>query len=267
MLDTSPAIVSGGTNAAVTQGAISFRDVTFAYPSSSGEPVLKNITLDISPGEHVAFLGSTGAGKTTLISLIPRFYDVSSGSVTVDGTDVREYDTDKLRAEMGIVLQESRLFTGTIMNNIKWGRPEVLDGEAVEAAKWAQADDYIASFKDGYSTVLGQGGLTLSGGQKQRASIARALIKKPKILILDDSTSALDTGTEARLQRAIRENSTGTTCLTIAQRISSVLYADRIVVLDGGRIADVGTHEQLLQSSAIYRDIYDSQSGQGGIGA
>lgn len=265
VLETAPAIVSGNSDAVVTAGAISLRDVSFAYPDSSGEPVLDHIDLDIMPGEHVAVLGSTGAGKTSLVSLIPRFYDVTSGSVLVDGTDVRDYDLDRLRAGISFVLQETLLFTGTILENIKWGKPDASDDGAADAAKWAQADDFITGFTEGYATELGQGGLTLSGGQKQRVSIARALIKKPKILILDDSTSALDTGTEARLQRAIRENFKGTTCLTIAQRISSVMYADRIVVLDGGRIADIGTHGQLLQSSAVYRDIYDSQSGQGGV--
>lgn len=266
VMDTDPSVLSGSEiSKKVECGSIEFKNVSFKYPLAVGEPVIKNINLSIAPGETVAFLGATGSGKSSLVNLIPRFYDVTEGEVLVDGVDVRDYDINALRSSIGMVLQEAVLFSGTIMDNIKWGNPEASDNEAVAAAKIAQADDYISSFPDGYKTVLGQRGLTLSGGQKQRLSISRAVLKKPKILILDDSTSALDMGTESRLQNALKESMQGMTSIIIAQRISSVMYADKIVVLDKGEIVAVGTHEELLNNSSVYQDIYSSQVGEGGV--
>lgn len=249
----------------VENGTITFRNVSFSYPDASGDSVLQDIDLEIKKGEFVAFLGSTGSGKSTLVNLIPRFYDATKGEVLIDGKNVKDYSTENLRSEIGMVLQEAVLFSGTIMENIKWGNPQATDEEAIAAAKIAQADDFVSSFTDGYQTVLGQRGLSLSGGQKQRLSISRAILKKPKIMIMDDSTSALDMGTEARLQTALKKNLNGMTLIIIAQRISSVMSADRIVVLEQGKISAVGTHEELLQTSEIYKDIYDSQVGLGGV--
>lgn len=266
VMDTDPSIFSGNEEEkTVENGKIEFVNVSFKYPLAVGEPVIKNVNLSIESGETVAFLGSTGSGKSSLVNLIPRFYDVTEGQVLVDGVDVRDYSLDALRSGIGMVLQEAVLFSGTIMENIKWGNPNATDEDAVAAAKIAQANDYISSFPDGYNTVLGQRGLTLSGGQKQRLSISRAVLKKPKILILDDSTSALDMGTESRLQKALKETMEDMTSIIIAQRISSVMYADKIVVLDKGEVVAVGTHEDLLKNSPIYQDIYSSQVGEGGV--
>ncbi len=266
VMDTDPSIFSGNeTEKTVEKGEIEFKNVSFKYPLAVGEPVIKNVNIKINSGETVAFLGSTGSGKSSLVNLIPRFYDVTEGQVLVDGVDVRDYEMDNLRAGIGMVLQEAVLFSGTIMENIKWGNPNASDEEAIAAAKIAQADDYISSFPEGYNTMLGQRGLTLSGGQKQRLSISRAVLKKPRILILDDSTSALDMGTEARLQKALKETMADMTSIIIAQRISSVMYADKIVVLDKGEVVAVGTHDELMKNSEIYQDIYSSQVGEGGV--
>ena len=266
VMDTNSSIYSGNEeDKFVENGTIEFKNVSFKYPLAVGEPVIKNVNLTINAGETVAFLGSTGSGKSSLVNLIPRFYDVTEGQILVDGVDVKDYELDNLRSGIGMVLQEAILFSGTIMENIKWGNPNATDEEAIEAAKIAQADDYISSFPEGYNTMLGQRGLTLSGGQKQRLSISRAVLKKPKILILDDSTSALDMGTEARLQKALKETMVNMTSIIIAQRISSVMYADKIVVLEKGEIAAVGTHDELMKTSEIYRDIYSSQVGEGGV--
>ena len=265
VLETQPSITGGGLPDTVEHGDIVFDNVSFAYKGGSDEPVLKNITLHIRAGENIGLLGSTGAGKSTLMYLIPRFYDATGGRILIDGRDIRDYGLQELRAQIGFVLQESVLFSGTVADNLRWGDPGADDGEVVRAAGDAQADEFISSMKGGYGSALGQRGLTLSGGQKQRACIARALLKKPKILILDDSTSALDLGTESRLNAAINAGYADGTRITIAQRISSVKNADRIYVIDDGVIAAEGSHDELLAGSAIYRDIYESQMGQGAL--
>jgi ATP-binding cassette subfamily B protein len=240
------------------QGSVRFEDVTFRYFSST-EPVLKGVSLEARPGETVALLGSTGSGKTTIINLIPRFYDVSEGRVTVDGHDVRDITLESLRRQIGIVLQETNLFTGTIRDNIAFGRPDASDEEIITAAQSAAAHDFIMSFPDGYQTAVGERGTTLSGGQKQRLAIARALLTDPRILILDDSTSSVDVGTEMLIQKALDRLMAGRTSFVIAQRISTVLNADQILVLDKGEIAAQGTHAELMENSPIYAEIYRSQ--------
>jgi ATP-binding cassette subfamily B protein len=242
----------------VVSGRVEFNDVTFRY-FSSGEPVLKNVNLTAEPGQTIALLGSTGSGKTTIINLIPRFYDVSEGQVLVDGHDVRDVTIESLRSQIGIVLQETTLFSGTIRENIAFGRPDATDEEIVAAAKAAAAHDFIISFPDGYDTPVGERGSTLSGGQKQRVAIARALLLDPHILILDDSTSSVDLNTEYEIQKALDELMEGRTSFVIAQRISTVLNADEILVLDNGEIVARGVHEELMEYSPIYADIYHSQ--------
>ncbi len=243
----------------VPKGAIQFEDVSFRYNDSHGEPVLKAINFSAQPGETVALLGATGSGKSSLISLIPRFYDIDSGRVTIDGIDVREIDEVTLRQKIGFALQESVLFTGTIRDNIRYGRPEASEEEVLAAAKAAQAHDFISNFPDGYDTSVGQRGVNLSGGQKQRIAIARALLTDPAVLILDDSTSAVDVETEAKIQAALATLRQGRTSFIVAQRISTVLAADKILVLDDGRVVAAGNHTQLMTSSPIYREIYASQ--------
>lgn len=239
-------------------GRVSFNDVTFRY-FESGDNVLEDVTLTAEPGETVALLGSTGSGKTTVINLIPRFYDVSTGNVTIDGTDIRDLTLETLRDQIGIVLQETTLFSGTIRENIAFGRPDATDEEIIAVAKAAAAHDFITSFPLGYDTPVGERGSTLSGGQKQRVAIARALLVNPKILILDDSTSSVDLQTEYEIQQALDKLMETRTSFVIAQRISTVLNADQIVVLDKGKIVDRGTHEELMETSAIYAEIYHSQ--------
>ncbi|TCL59232.1 ATP-binding cassette subfamily B protein [Hydrogenispora ethanolica] len=246
---------------AIRQGRIDFQNVSFRYRGGGGAAVLRDLDLTVLPGQTTAILGATGSGKSTLVNLIPRFYDVTAGRVLVDGTDVRDYPLEALRQAIGMVLQESVLFSGTILENIRWGRPEASEAEVRAAAEAAQAHEFISQLPDGYGTVLGQRGVNLSGGQKQRLAIARALLRRPAILILDDSTSAVDLRTEARIQQALKAMS-GVTCLVIAQRISSVIDADQILVLDDGRIVARGTHRELLQSCALYQDIYQSQLGE-----
>jgi len=243
------------------KGRVDFVNVSFKYKDATGDPVLKNITFTAMPGETVAIIGPTGSGKSTLVNLIPRFYEVSEGSILIDGIDIRDMELDELRKNIGIVLQESILFTGTIMDNIRWGREEASEEEVIDAAKAAQAHNFIMEFPDKYNTILGQRGVNVSGGQKQRLSIARALLKKPAILILDDSTSAVDLETEARIQDALRERIKDCTCFIIAQRISSVMHADKIIVLDDGKIVDIGSHEELMKRCRMYQDIYNSQVG------
>ena len=270
VLETNPSITDGPRSDGLQQGglengSIEFENVSFAYSGSSGDPVLKNISFKINAGEHIGLLGSTGSGKSTLVNLIPRFYDVSGGRILIGGVDIREYSLQALRGSIGFVLQDSVLFSGTILENIKWGNPDAGDEDAIRAAVTAQADEFISSMTDKYQSAIGQRGLTLSGGQKQRACIARALLKDPQILILDDSTSALDLGTEKRLNSAIDSGYTGSTRITIAQRIASVINTDRIFIIENGVIAAEGKHEDLLKNSAIYRDIYESQMGQGAL--
>jgi ATP-binding cassette subfamily B multidrug efflux pump len=254
---------SGAREDAASLGRVAFENVAFAYDDDGCDPVLKGVSFVAEPGQTVALLGTTGAGKSSLVHLIPRFYDVTSGRVMIDGVDVRELNQDALRRRIGIALQETVLFSGTIRDNIRYGRPDASEEEVVAAAKAAQAHDFILSLPDGYDTVVGQRGANLSGGQKQRIAIARALLLKPSILILDDSTSAVDVETETKIQAALESIMHERTSFVIAQRISTVLNADKILVLDDGQIAAEGTHRELLANSPIYRDIYESQLGNG----
>ncbi len=240
------------------QGTLAFEDVTFRY-FDSGEPVLSHISFVAQPGQTVALLGATGSGKSTVINLIPRFYDVSEGKLTIDGTDVRDVTLDSLRRQIGIVLQETNLFTGSVRDNIAFGRPEATDAEVEAAARSAAAHDFIMTFPDGYNTPVGERGSTLSGGQKQRIAIARALLLDPKVLILDDSTSSVDLATEYKIQTALDKLMLGRTSIVIAQRISTVRNADQIIVLDKGKVAGVGTHNELMETNPVYAEIFSSQ--------
>ena len=244
-------------------GQVEFSNVSFRYPGAVGPPVLKNISFIAEPGTTVAILGATGAGKSTLVNLIPRLYEPTEGHVLVDNIDVRDIKLDTLRTGIGMVLQEATLFSGTIKDNIKWGKEDASDEEIVAAAKAAQAHDFIIRLPEKYDTQLGQRGVNLSGGQKQRIAIARAIIKQPPIIILDDSTSAVDMGTEARIHEALKDVAKNSTCFVIAQRISTVLHADKIMVLEDGQIEAMGTHEELLKTSTTYQDIYRSQIREG----
>ncbi|MBQ8138713.1 MAG: ABC transporter ATP-binding protein [Lachnospiraceae bacterium] len=245
----------------VKDGSIKFNNVSFSYHKEGGEPILRNINLDIKSGEVIGIMGATGSSKSSLVNLISRLYDVTEGEVLVGGIDVREYDLETLRNQVAVVLQKNVLFTGSIYDNLRWGNKEATDEECRNACKLACADDFISSFPDGYETHIEQGGTNVSGGQKQRLCIARALLKKPKVLILDDSTSAVDTATDARIRKALREAIPGTTKIIIAQRISSIQDADRIIVLDDGEINAFDTHENLLENNEIYREVYESQTG------
>lgn len=247
-----------------SRGRIAFENVTFNYNGADGDPVLKGVSFVAEPGQTVALLGTTGAGKSSLVHLIPRFYDVTSGCITLDGRDVRNLDLAALRRTIGVALQETILFSGSIRDNIRYGRPDASNEEVIAAAQAAQAHEFILSMPDGYDTILGQRGVNLSGGQKQRIAIARALLLKPSILILDDSTSAVDIETETKIQAALETIMKDRTSFVIAQRISTVLNADKILVLDDGQIAAEGTHRELLANSPIYREIYESQLGNGG---
>ena len=248
----------------VKDGSIRFDHVTFKYKHGSGQPVLNDITFDIKPGETLGIIGGTGSAKSSLVQLIPRLYDAETGTVSVGGVDVRDYNLDVLRHEVSMVLQKNVLFSGTILDNLRWGSENASEEECIRVAKLACADEFIERFPDKYSTWIEQGGSNVSGGQKQRLTIARALLRKPKVLILDDSTSAVDTATDAKIRKAFREEIPGTTKIIIAQRISSVQDADRILVLDNGQINGLGTHEELLKNNAIYQEVYSSQTQGGG---
>lgn len=264
VLSTNPVISDGNKSAdSDNSGTVEFRNVGFSYPGSSGKPVLSSIDLKVGKGQMIAILGSTGCGKTSLVNLVPRFYDATNGDVLVDGVNVKDYDVDTLRSKIGVVLQKSEHFSGTVAENIRWGCETATDEEVKTAAKIAQAEEFIDGFNDGYDTMISEKGASLSGGQKQRMAIARAIIKKPEILIFDDSTSALDLSTEAKLHKALRENLSGVTVIMIAQRIASVMRADKIAVLENGSICAFGTHKELMESSSVYRDIYYSQMKQG----
>ena len=247
------------------RGRVEFQDVSFKYQAAgTGDPVLSHIDFSVEPGQFVAVVGGTGVGKSSLVNLIPRFYDVTGGAVLVDGVDVRDYPLEELRARIGMVLQNNVLFTGTVRENLLWGKPDAGEEELIQAARDAQAYDFIMGLPDGFDTYLAQGGVNVSGGQKQRLCIARAMLRKPAVLILDDSTSAVDSATEAKIRESFHQNLKDTTVIIIAQRISSVQYADRILILDDDHIAGMGTHEELLANNEIYQEIYQSQ--QEGVG-
>jgi len=267
VLDSEPEVPDRPEAVALDEmrGRVVFEEVGFSYREDGGDPVLRDVSFTAEPGQTVAILGSTGSGKSSLINLIPRFYDVSSGRVTIDGVDVRDIQMSQLRDHIGISLQEVTLFSGTVRDNIRYGRPDASEEEVVRVAKAAQAHDFIMGFPQGYDTMVGQRGVNLSGGQKQRVAIARALLMNPLILILDDSTSAVDVETETRIEAALEELMKDRTSFIIAQRISTVLNADKILVLDEGRIAAEGSHSQLMETSPIYKEIYDSQLGDGGL--
>ena len=248
----------------VKDGSIRFDHVSFKYKHGAGQPVLNDITFDIRPGETLGIIGGTGSAKSSLVQLIPRLYDAETGTVSVGGVDVRDYNLDVLRHEVSMVLQKNVLFSGTILDNLRWGSENASEEECIRVAKLACADEFIERFPDKYNTWIEQGGSNVSGGQKQRLTIARALLRKPKVLILDDSTSAVDTATDAKIRKAFREEIPGTTKIIIAQRISSVQDADRILVLDNGQINGLGTHEELLKNNAIYQEVYNSQTQGGG---
>ena len=269
VLDTEPSVEdrpeAGRKPLPAPRGEVEFRDVSFKYlASGTGDDVLSHISFSVKPGQFVALVGGTGTGKSSLVNLIPRFYDVTGGQVLVDGMDVRDYPLEELRSRIGMVLQTNVLFTGTIRENLLWGDPDATEAQMLQAAKDAQAYDFIMSFPDGFDTMLDQGGVNVSGGQKQRLCIARAMLRKPAILILDDSTSAVDSTTEAAIRASFSKNLKGTTVIMIAQRISSVQYADEILILDDDHIAGRGTHEELLATNEIYQEIYRSQ--QEGVG-
>ena len=243
----------------VADGSITFEGVSFKYSADAENFALADINLSIASGETVGIIGGTGSSKTSLIQLIPRLYDATEGSVKIAGVDVRDYDIQTLRNNVAVVLQKNVLFSGTIKDNLRWGDPDATDEEMIRICKLAQADEFIQKFPDKYDTYIEQGGTNVSGGQKQRLCIARALLKKPKVLILDDSTSAVDTKTDALIRRAFAEEIPGTTKIIIAQRISSVQHADKIIVMNDGRIDALGTHDELMETSSIYREVYESQ--------
>ena len=264
VLDTHPDIQdapgAARTELPPARGRVEFRDVSFKYRSSgTGDDVLEHLSFTVEPGQFTAIVGGTGTGKSSLVNLIPRFYDVTGGAVLVDGVDVRDYPIEALRSRIGMVLQNNVLFSGTIRENLLWGKPDATEAELIQAAKDAQAYEFITSFPQGFDTYLEQGGVNVSGGQKQRLCIARAMLRKPAVLILDDSTSAVDSATEAAIRASFAKNLAGATVIIIAQRISSVQYADKILVLDDGAIVGEGTHEELLANNGVYQEIYQSQ--------
>jgi ABC-type multidrug transport system, ATPase and permease components len=260
VLEETPEIESPeNAETAVRDGSIVFDHVNFSYQGDPDNLVLTDVCLSIRAGETIGVIGGTGSAKTTLVSLIPRLYDVTGGKLLVGGRDVREYDIHALRDQVAMVLQKNVLFSGSIKENLRWGDENATDDEMAAACRAAAADEFIRSFPDGYDTDLGQGGVNVSGGQKQRLCIARALLKKPKIMILDDATSAVDTATDTRIRQALRTEIPDTTKIIIAQRITSVMEADHIIIMDEGRVVDFGTHDELLRRSEIYREVYESQ--------
>ena len=264
VLESDPVINSGNNETETTStGTVEFKNVTFSYPNSSGVPVVKDLNLTVGKGETIAILGATGSGKSSIVNLIPRFYDATDGVVLVDGKDVRDYELNDLRNRISIVLQRTELFGGTITENIRWGRSEATLDEIRDVTRIAQADDFIMAFANGYDTIVGERGSSLSGGQKQRIAISRALIRNPEILIFDDSTSALDLATEAKLYKALRESYQDTTIILIAQRVASARHAKKIAVIDKGELVAFDTHENLMETSPIYQDIYNSQLKRG----
>ncbi len=266
ILDTSPTVVSGKATQADGDIAVKMCGVGFKYAGRRGRPVLHDIDIEIKEGETFAIIGSTGSGKTSLVNLIPRFYDATEGEVLIDGVPIKQYDLGALRQKIAFVMQKSELFSGSIAENLRWGKEDATDEELQRAARIAQAEEFVLGFNEGYDAYIAEKGASLSGGQKQRMSIARAIVRHPEILILDDATSALDLATEGKLRAALREEMRGTTVIMIAQRIASVKNADRIAVLDKGTVVDCGTHEYLLEHSETYRDIYNSQVKNGGAG-
>ena len=262
VLDEMPSITDEDANPelAVEDGSIEFKNVSFKYTKDAENEVLENINLKIESGEVIGILGPTGAGKTSLVQLIPRLYDIDGGELKVGGQDIKEYKLETLRDAIAMVLQKNTLFSGSVRENMKWGNPEASDEEIIEACKNAQAHEFVIAHKDGYDRELGQGGTNVSGGQKQRLCIARALLRKPKIIILDDSTSAVDTDTDHRIQLAFKEKLAGMTTIIIAQRVASVKEANRIVIMEDGKIADVGTHDELMDRNEVYRDLYNTQT-------
>jgi ATP-binding cassette subfamily B multidrug efflux pump len=261
VLETEPEIrdpTDGGRSSYIGKGYVEFRDVSFSYHGAE-EPAVRDISFSARPGEVTAIIGSTGSGKSTLINLIPRFYDVSHGGIYIDGVDVREITQAELRAKIGLIPQKAILFSGTIAENIRFGKPEATDEEVQKAAETAQASEFIQAMKDGFDSLIAQGGTNVSGGQKQRISIARALVRKPEIFLFDDSFSALDFKTDAKLRAALRKETAEATVLIVGQRVATIMDADRIIVLDEGRIAGMGTHRELYQTCGVYREIVASQ--------
>ena len=261
VLDEKPSITDENADPSlkIEDGSIEFKNVSFKYSKDSENDVLENINLKINSGDVIGILGPTGSGKTSLVQLIPRLYDVTKGEIIVSGHNIKEYKLETLRDSIAMVLQKNTLFSGSVRENMKWGKPDASDEEIIEACKHAQAHEFVIAHKDGYDRELGQGGTNVSGGQKQRLCIARALLRKPKITILDDSTSAVDTDTDHRIQLALKENLAGMTTIIIAQRVASVKEANRIVIMDEGKISDIGTHEELMESNEVYRDLYNTQ--------
>lgn len=259
VLEADPTIVSGENTASKEVGTVRFENVSFKYPGAAGNNVLDKVSFDVKKGETVAIIGATGSGKSSLVNLIPRFYDAIEGTVYVDGVDVKKWDLHALRSKIGFVLQKSELFSGTVNENINWGKADATQEEIIAAAKVAQADEFISHMEEGYTSYVAEKGASLSGGQKQRVAISRAVLRHPEILIFDDSTSALDLGTEAKLRNSLNTEFEGTTIIMIAQRIASVMHADRIAVIENGKITAFDNHENLMKTSAAYRDIYSSQ--------
>jgi len=259
VLETHPVILGGKENAPVAPVAISMRGVGFRYPGTNGDPILRDVSLEVKKGETLAIIGATGCGKTTLVNLIPRFYDATEGSILIDGVNIRDYDLGTLRKKIGYVMQKSRLFSDTVANNLRWGDPNANSEQLRHAAEVAQAHEFISRMPDGYDNYVAEKGASLSGGQKQRLSIARALVRRPEILILDDSTSALDLATESKLRRALREALRETTVILIAQRIASVKEADRIAVMENGTVIACAPHEELMKTCPTYVEICNSQ--------